>query len=93
MEFQSIWVVICVFFLDINNVLNAGGYEFTVQREEHMGWFHATKCSSKSYKRRRLTSCERDKVISAALKYQSEYPSFMAVLRPHNIYNSFVVSP
>ena len=81
------------FLLDINNALNAGGYKFIAQKEEHMGWFHATKCSSKSYRRRSLTSYERDKVISAALKYQPEYPSFMAVLRPHNIYNSFVVSP
>ncbi|KAJ7963964.1 B3 domain-containing protein [Quillaja saponaria] len=63
------------------------------QEEEHVDCHLATKCCSKSYKKKRVSEDDRDKVISAADDYKTTNPSFKVVLKPHNIYNSFVYVP
>ncbi|KAF7810930.1 transmembrane protein 45B [Senna tora] len=72
---------------------NGGRSGIRVKKEENVEWVGRETCKSKSYRKRKITARESERVMQAAREYISEFPSFMAVLRPHNLYNSFVYVP
>ncbi|XP_028777082.1 B3 domain-containing transcription factor VRN1-like [Neltuma alba] len=63
------------------------------KKEDHVERVLKQTVKSKSYKKRHISDRLRAKVLQAADKYRSDFPSFRAVLRPHNLYNSFVYVP
>ncbi|XP_054786349.1 B3 domain-containing transcription factor VRN1-like isoform X2 [Prosopis cineraria] len=58
---------------------------------DHVEYVGKQTVKSKSYEKRHISDRVRTKVIQAADNYRSRFPYFRAVLRPHNLYNSFML--
>lgn len=68
-----------------------GRFGYRVKKKQRVEWVRTETLKSKPYKKRKISSREREMVMRAAREFKSEFPSFRSVLRPHNLYNSFVV--